>query len=218
MVCYTQELVSDQIYGFAMPIELDNDTTYSFILDNNKCTQSLDRADENGGCEYMNTFPYLHFHHQISLNCCTDHFYQIQIKGDSIIISYSETGELCACGFCIYALSFSDQDPQKNEYHIKMAGKDTTVLKLSNIREYNSLDGLKIYYNPAEDRIYIRNAIFDNRPYKLTLFDISGRVVLSKLIHDKFYYIDTNSLQSGLYIVQTNNGSNYRCEKVILNK
>jgi hypothetical protein len=217
-ICYSQQQVSDQIYGFNMPIELDKDTIYKYVLDNNKCTQDFNGVNENGGCNYMNTYPYLYFSHQFSMNCCTEHFYQIEVRGDSILITHSETGDFCLCGNCTYELTFSDQNTQKLEYHILMAGKDTTVLKLSSIQKYNSLDKIKIYYNSEVDGIYINNEMYDNRAIKFTLFDFSGRVILNRLILEKSYYVNTNSLQPGIYIVQTNTGLYFKSEKILIQK
>lgn len=218
VICYSQNQVSDQIYGFYMPMELDKDTTYSFVLDNTKCSKSLYGVTENGFCNYRDTYPNLYFSHHFSMNCCTEHFYQIKISGDSILITHSETGVLCTCGSCTYWLTFSDQNPQKTEYHILLAGNDTTVFKPMSIQEYNPLDKVEIIYNPTIDKIYVKNEMDDKTAIRFTLLDLSGRVMLNTLIHDKLYYVNTNSLQSGFYIVQTNIGLYNKSVKIIIKK
>ena len=216
VICNAQEQVSTQIYGFNMPIDLDNDTTYYYQLDNSKCTESLFGVDENGGCNYMDSYPYLYFYHQFSLNCCTDHFYEIKVKGDSIFINQSDTGQLCTCGSCTYELTYSDQNPQKNEYHVFMVGKDTTVSKLTNIDESAFADDINVYFNTTEDLIYVKNE--KGEKITISLIDMNGKIILSNVSTDKQSCLNVNKINSGIYIVKVDNGLYFRSEKIILEK
>jgi hypothetical protein len=216
-LCFSQEHVSNQIYGFNMPIELDNDTIYNFVLDNTKCTQSLFGVNEIGGCNYMDSYPFLYFSHQFSMNCCTVHYYQMKISGDSIYISHSETGDFCLCGSCTYELTFSDPNPQKPEYHIFMAGNDTTVSILSTFQE-NIKDKINAFYNPIEDRICIINKGNDNESILFSLFDLNGKLKIKKQISVNLNSIDAKILPSGIYIIQISNASYNKRERIIIQK
>lgn len=216
VICYAQEQVSTQIYGFNMPIDLDIDTTYYYQLDNSKCTESLYGVDDNGGCNYMDSYPHLYFYHQFSLNCCTDHFYEIKVKGDSTFINQSDTGQLCLCGSCIYELTFSDQSPQKSEYHVFMAGKDTTVSKSTSINVSYFDDGIDIYYNSIEDMIYITNDKVER--ITVSLSDINGRAIIKSELYGISNVLNVGNIKSGIYIIKLSEGNNNKTEKILINK
>lgn len=217
VLSHAQEQVSSQIYGFNMPIELDSDTTYNFKLDSTKCTESMYGVDENGGCDYLNGFPYLYFYHQFSLNCCTEHFYEIKINGDTIEISYSESGEHCTCGSCTYTLTYSDQNPQKENYHIRMAGKDTTIMQETFIDRKAELDDFKVLYNSLEGIILVEsNRALNTKPIFVSLLNMNGVKIESRKFDDINLAIDATSLQPGLYILMIERETNLVSKKIFI--
>jgi hypothetical protein len=215
---FSQHQVSEQIYGFNMPVELDRDTLYHFILDNKKCTVSLLWVPEQGGCNYMENYPHLYFSHQVAFNCCTDHYYKIKVHGDSITISHTETGENCLCGWCVYVLTFSDQNPQKDKYHLYIAGKDTTVTKSSRTREELLWDDIDIFYNRDESKIVVENKMPGGDAVTISLFDISGKEILQKQIHGHMELIEAGKLQTGVYIIQVKKGTHWNSRKLAIYK
>jgi hypothetical protein len=216
--CFSQVAVSDQIYGFNMPIELDRDTTYSFLLDGSKCSQSISGVNEYGGGNFLNQNQWLYFYHKFSLNCCTQHYYQINVRGDSILISHSEAGDFCLCGGCTYELSFSDKNPQKNEYHIFVASRDTTVSRVSKVPESATDNRINVNYSPVEYRIYISSLNPGENILNLFLFDTRGKEILRKQINANSFYLDTESLDPGIYILRARIGTNYLSSKILIYK
>jgi len=215
-ICFSQEQAPYDIYGFTMSIDLDIDTTYSYILDNSECTESITRVDAEGGCDYMNSFPYLYFYHKFSLNCCTNHFYEITVKSDSVFISTSENGEYCLCGSCTYTLTFSDPDPQKSEYHIFIEGKNTTVSIASSIIEPSFEDATEIYYKPTECMIYIENDVA--KKISITIIDMNGKIISQNTSNQKTINLKVDNINKGTYIVKVDNGMYIKNKKITITK
>ncbi len=71
-----------------------------------------------------------------------------------------------------------------------------TSLGLSNVAE----NGFSLYPNPARSEVFIRNTSQRNL-LTFTLYDLSGKLLLSKKLDNiETNVVDTNSLQSGVYI------------------
>jgi subtilisin-like proprotein convertase family protein len=86
--------------------------------------------------------------------------------------------------------------------------KEGVVLSTQTFNDFN----IVMYPNPATDVVSIQ---FNNIPQlEVTLFDLLGRKVLSKMLQKDNNGIDVSNLASGTYIVQMKNDNN---EKIIKN-
>ncbi len=89
---------------------------------------------------------------------------------------------------------------------------DTSQLANTNFQKA----GFSIYPNPAQSEFYIKN----NTGFSdltVTVFDISGKQLLSQIIQNDNSRIDTSSLSSGMYMVQVEDqtGSLYTTKLVV---
>ena len=69
-----------------------------------------------------------------------------------------------------------------------------------NITEYNSK--IKLYPNPANDKIYIESQLMN---HNAEIFDINGKLILSKLIDSDVATIDVSNLTTGIYFIKISN-------------
>jgi subtilisin-like proprotein convertase family protein len=93
-------------------------------------------------------------------------------------------------------------------WSIDYCGITEGVLSTQTFNDFN----IVMYPNPATDVVSIK---FNNIPQlEVTLFDLLGRKVLSKMLQKDNNGIDVSNLASGTYIVQMKNDNN---EKIIKN-
>lgn len=75
-----------------------------------------------------------------------------------------------------------------------------------------------IYPVPATDRLYISILEQDIKSIEISLFDVSGRLILWKEMRDEsFSSIDVSKLNRGLYIVKINSSQGVFNKKVMIN-
>lgn len=89
---------------------------------------------------------------------------------------------------------------------------DTSVLANSDFEKA----GYSIFPNPANDEIFIKNSNgFSN--LKVTIFDISGKMLLSQSIENESHKIATSALSNGMYLVklEDKSGAFYATKLVI---
>ncbi|ARV05371.1 hypothetical protein BTO04_01095 [Polaribacter sp. SA4-10] len=105
--------------------------------------------------------------------------------------------------------SYPGDDGQLNSWSIQYCGiTEGAVLET---QTFNSL-GIVMYPNPAKGVVSIK---FNNTPQlEVTLFDVLGRKVVSKMLQKDNNDIDVSKLVAGTYIVQMKNENN---EKIIKN-
>jgi uncharacterized repeat protein (TIGR01451 family) len=65
------------------------------------------------------------------------------------------------------------------------------------------ISDIKIYPNPASETLTIENP--SNSDYPVTIYELSGRLVYSKVLESETEVIDIKYLQSGIYILETVN-------------
>jgi subtilisin-like proprotein convertase family protein len=111
-----------------------------------------------------------------------------------------------------WTLSISDSQPiddgSLNSWSIEYCSGEDEVLET---QTFNDLD-IVMYPNPATDVVSIK---FNNIPQlEVTLFDLLGRKVLSKMLRKDNKGIDVSKLAAGTYMVQIKNEKN---EKIIKN-
>ena len=79
----------------------------------------------------------------------------------------------------------------------------------------NLSNTIKIYPNPATQTIYIAEAILGS---KISLYNISGQLILSKMIQDPLESIDVSNWASGNYILQiTETNGHTMTSKIVKN-
>ena len=76
----------------------------------------------------------------------------------------------------------------------------------------NDFSGIAIYPNPASDILNIKNA--ENA--SITVFDITGKLLLSKNNISSNETLNVSSLTTGTYFVKVSNGKNVQTEKLII--
>jgi len=73
----------------------------------------------------------------------------------------------------------------------------------------------KMFPNPATDKVTIQ---FHKSPYeeaKIELMDISGRLLINKLVRTRHVDLDVQSQPAGIYIVKTTQGNNQTIDRLI---
>jgi hypothetical protein len=76
-----------------------------------------------------------------------------------------------------------------------------------------SLTSLEMYPNPANDVVYLR---FSEKPWTLELFDLQGRLVVSRLFAGEGM-ISTVDLPAGIYVMQAKTiGGTMCCKKMLV--
>ena len=89
---------------------------------------------------------------------------------------------------------------------------DEAVLSTASLEN----EQITMYPNPATDIISLR---FDDiSKLKVTIYDVIGREILSKLLEKSNKNIDISSLGSGTYIVQITNENNEKITKKLIIK
>ncbi|MBU2929972.1 T9SS type A sorting domain-containing protein [Winogradskyella psychrotolerans] len=80
----------------------------------------------------------------------------------------------------------------------------------------NTLDALTIYTNTADKTIVVAGQLADAT--KATIYDLQGRIVISKnlITSSRSQAIDVSGLSTGVYVVELNNNTQNKTQKVIL--
>ncbi len=100
-------------------------------------------------------------------------------------------------------------DYQCNVHGASMAG--SFVVDAATSIAVIELNELSIEPNPAQDLVNIKIGALNPGTVKLSIYDLIGRVVLSKDIehnsNDEVHSIDISSLKAGIYLVYANTGN-----------
>lgn len=78
---------------------------------------------------------------------------------------------------------------------------------------------MSIYPNPAKDQFKIETSAFANGNLQLTMTDLQGKMMLSQklgFVKNKPISVQTNDLQSGIYIVQLSQNGKVVTEKLVI--
>lgn len=67
-----------------------------------------------------------------------------------------------------------------------------------------SADNIKVYPNPANDYIYIKNTHKDFQTQQVQLFDLLGKQLLSQNVNESIHRLEISSLPKGIYILKVN--------------
>lgn len=97
----------------------------------------------------------------------------------------------------------------------------TTCMKLDVTWQNNlsnesfSSNDISIYPNPVNDVVNFNN--LKNEKYNVSLYDINGRLLISKEINDNVTTLDVSNLNSGIYQIEMSNGEKKINKKLIKN-
>lgn len=75
-------------------------------------------------------------------------------------------------------------------------------------------NSIKVYPNPATDYITIEIA-WDGQPLKLSVSDVSGRLVYQSDVNDEKTIIDVSALPQGLYIIKVADNKSFSMKKLV---
>ncbi|WP_417858382.1 T9SS type A sorting domain-containing protein [Xanthomarina gelatinilytica] len=83
--------------------------------------------------------------------------------------------------------------------------------------EISSIDNqLLLYPNPAKDFVTITN--LPHGEIQMIVFDINGKVIVSKIVNTETARIDTSNFSNGVYIVWLNHNGYIIHKKLLVNK
>ena len=85
---------------------------------------------------------------------------------------------------------------------------NTSVYQSSSEIEFN------IYPNPTSEHTVIHSN--DNQPYLITVTDVSGQIIIEKLISEPDYTLNTADLSPGLYFVYRKTNTQQKAVKLII--
>ena len=80
---------------------------------------------------------------------------------------------------------------------------------------YNSLETVKIYPNPAENQVTIEILKFSSHSLSLEIIDDLGRIVKSTNVSDNKTTISIEDLRPGIYYCRVSGEGIYNVEKII---
>lgn len=107
-------------------------------------------------------------------------------------------------------------DVRKDNETEKSVSVDTQV---ADRKENETMFYVRIYPNPSQEDIVVEFDGTINRPVKLELWDMAGRVVFTREIGEAASVrIDVSPYSQGVYYVKCRIGDTYFTEKVIINK
>jgi hypothetical protein len=87
-----------------------------------------------------------------------------------------------------------------NVYYIKAEPLSTAINQItSEINEVN------VYPNPATDKVYIDY----NQPIQVAVYNMAGSLLKSKMIQSQYDYISISDLQSGMYLIRSQNDNTF---------
>lgn len=186
-------------------LELDKDTTYSFVLNKTYCESDFYGHPTIASVSLDKSYLGLYVGHQFSVNCCTNETYYIKIKNDTVRISVSSQGDICTCGSCTFEVRFNDENPEKNEYHIMIENVlDTTVGVKAGISTLKNADK-KIKYFKTNNQIRIAYDDYFNKYFEARLYNSNGENIYSNKLYNKDFFIDIPK-NKGIYILKIWNG------------
>jgi len=75
---------------------------------------------------------------------------------------------------------------------------------------------LLLYPNPAKDFVTITN--LPHGEIQMIVFDINGKVIVSKIVNTETARIDTSNFSNGVYLLRINYNGNVAHKKLVVNK
>ncbi len=75
---------------------------------------------------------------------------------------------------------------------------------LNELYSYGEKDIVRVYPNPVRDKLFVIDKSFPVRMFTISIFDISGRIMLKKEVYNGI--LDVSSLQPGVYVYRLDDG------------
>lgn len=98
----------------------------------------------------------------------------------------------------------------------------TTYVPQVSVIEQSAMDAMQftVYPNPAQDFVAVQVGAFVNTSIKVTMFDMTGRIVQETMIYpgSTIAYFDTRTVYDGQYIIRIASGESVRMSKVVLHR
>lgn len=110
----------------------------------------------------------------------------------------------------VYKLVFSVFD-----YTVGNIVFDKSMVSLASVSNIEKNEEFKIFPNPARNVISVQN-IADSKIDRITISDLSGRVVFTSLFSSKDEKLNVSHLNDGLYIMSIHSGEEVYSEKIII--
>lgn len=82
----------------------------------------------------------------------------------------------------------------------------------------NAIDGFSVYPNPTKGIVNIKLSAALDGQTNLSLYDIQGRKILSKLAIAESETLNIEHLQNGVYLLSIENGNQKATKKIVLNR
>jgi uncharacterized repeat protein (TIGR01451 family) len=148
----------------------------------------------------------------------------------NIMLADSNSNEPASHGFLKYSIypdpNLAPGTPLQNTAYIFFDYNTPVITNttLNTIAVPNSISGIvsgensvSVFPNPFSDQLTIMWADEQEKPVRLILLDVSGRVIREMPVSGKQAIINRDELQQGLYFfrLETNTGKNYACGKIV---
>ncbi len=106
--------------------------------------------------------------------------------------------------------SFEDKDVNEITYDIVGVDENTDVMS-----------SLKVYPNPASDKITVSMMLSDSKTVSVEVYDLPGKKVMSRNLGVQpagsvDVLFDVNKLRTGIYLIETNTGGQVNVSKVFI--
>ena len=156
-----------------------------------------------------------------------DFAYSINIDSTSDVINriyndFDSYRQIYSVGLGLVHWSFTTWEPVENTDLIAYRkGNDTIGVftpdsLLVNVNSVQLLSELKVYPNPARDKIHIQFAFISSG--KIFITDNSGRKILEKPFSDKEIEVNVSSIAAGLYFVSVQSTEGVFTGKIVVEK
>lgn len=99
--------------------------------------------------------------------------------------------------------------PVQTTIHVDLVGFSTGDVF---VPESNMSQRFRIYPNPASEFVTIQT----EAGAKITLMDVSGRVINTTTAHDDKYFMDLSGLRKGIYLIRTETSKGRTTEKLLI--
>lgn len=83
------------------------------------------------------------------------------------------------------------------------------------VEEVKDPAGFSVYPNPASDRLYISLTGANDIPYQIIFYDVSGKVLLNKMIYERKTQLELMDFKSGYYTMSILSSSKISSYKII---
>jgi hypothetical protein len=113
--------------------------------------------------------------------------------------------------------SFDPALPNSYFYKTNGLSKITQIENVTDIANPYNFNNLKIYPNPAHDKLFINFGINVPKYTMIKIFDFRGQLVLNNELVEEISNIDISSFSSGVYFIEICNFLEVHHSKLVIN-